>query len=253
MINCAYFFGLTKNGFVKEIKMDHNEHSEDSLPKIGELFSGRYTDEEPVIFIGLCYALQNYSDDRVFIDKNNEIKVIDTQKVKEKLSKCFQSLINQLTVMPSNFAKDYSYVSKNEHRNIMKDNTSYNIETIKSIEDVYKIQASPVDKIDTVTIKKEMCSITTLSAMLGLSEPQDEVLLSRFNRLAIGTIATGMSYGNVFNVDDVIESAMAVSYSNDGENNFSIEYSDVMSSYRRMISAKEEITSTLSHKKTMRF
>jgi len=252
MIDCAYFWGLTKNGFVKEVKMDHYEHREDSLPKIGELFHGRYTDDEPCAFIGLCHALRDGSDERIFIDKNNEIKLIDTEKVKDKLSKCFQSLINQLVVMPSNFAKDYSYISENEHRNIMKDNTSYNIEVIKSIEDVYNIQASPVDKIDIATVKKEMNSITTLSAMLGFSYPQDEVLLSRFNRTAIGAIATGMAYGNVFNVDNVIESAMAVSYSNDGENNFSIGYSDVMSSYERMIRAKEEITSRLSHNKTIR-
>lgn len=253
MIDCAYFWGLTKNGFVKEVKMDHHEHSEDSLPKIGELFHGRYTDDEPCAFIGLCHALRDGSDDRIFIDKHNEIKNIDTEKVKDKLSKCFQSLINQLAAMPSNFAKDYSYVSENEHRNIMKDKTSYNIEVIKNIEDVYNIQANRVEKIDIATVRKEMNSITTLSAMLGFSYPQDEVLLSRFNRTAIGTVATGMAYGDVFDVNDVIESAMAVSYSNDGENNFSIGYSDVMSSYERMKIAKEKITSTLNHKKIMRF
>lgn len=83
MIECGYFLGLTNKGFIKEVKMDDYTHEENSLPKIGENFTGRYTDESPCSFIGLVNA---YKDgELIFITKNNRIEKVNKDKLNKRI------------------------------------------------------------------------------------------------------------------------------------------------------------------------
>ena len=235
MIECGYFLGLTKEGFIKEVKMDEYNHEESSLPKIGEHFTGRYTDEPPCVFVGLVNA---YKDgEPIFISKDNKIEKVNNEKLNKKIVLSFQNLINELAAIKSKDVSDYSFLNNKDYNfdNNDKD-SSYNLEVIKRIENVYNIQAVPEKEFNVENIKKELNNITCYSSLLNILDDKER-LQSNFNRYTVGIVATGLTYGKLFDVDDVINSAYPVSFGrNEDEdiekNKYYVGYSELTNSWR---------------------
>lgn len=235
MIECGYFLGLTKEGFIKEVKMDEYNHEESSLPKIGEHFTGRYTDEPPCVFVGLVNA---YKDgEPIFISKDNKIEKVNNEKLNKKIVLSFQNLINELAAIKSKDVSDYSFLNNKDYNfdNNDKD-SSYNLEVIKRIENVYNIQAVPEKEFNVENIKKELNNIICYSSLLNILDDKER-LQSNFNRYTVGIVATGLTYGKLFDVDDVINSAYPVSFGrNEDEdiekNKYYVGYSELTNSWR---------------------
>lgn len=240
MIKCVYFLGLNKKGFIKDVKMDDYRHDEASLPKIGELFTGRYDSDEPTRFVSFIRAYRN--DELVFMSKENKIEKVDEEKVNIKIKKSFQNLINELSSMKSEFAEDYSLLHKDIY-SFSDNETSFNIETIKLIEKIYDIKADPVKEININNIQSEMNTITCLSSILDDNNRQKH----QFNIRAIGMITSGLIYANHFEIIDVLNSAYKFSFSSSEENkelkkeesNYYVSYNDLLKQWHSLeISSK---------------
>lgn len=247
MIECGYFLGLTKEGFIKEVKMDEYNHEESSLPKIGEHFTGRYTDEPPCVFVGLVNA---YKDgEPIFISKDNKIEKVNNEKLNKKIVLSFQNLINELAAIKSKDVSDYSFLNNKDYNfdNNDKD-SSYNLEVIKRIENVYNIHAVPEKEFNVENIKKELNNIICYSSLLNILDDKER-LQSNFNRYTVGIVATGLTYGKLFDVDDVINSAYPVSFGrNEDEdiekNKYYVGYSELTNSWRGFELVYKQINDT---------
>lgn len=247
MIECGYFLGLTNKGFIKEVKMDDYTHEENSLPKIGEHFTGRYTDESPCSFIGLVNA---YKDgELVFITKNNRIEKVNEDKLNKKIVSSFQKLINELSSIKSEDVSDYSFLNNKDYSFYNDgEESSYNLEVIKRIENVYNIEAIPEKELNIENIKKELNNITCYSSLLNILDDKER-LQSTFNRYTVGMVATGLTYGKLFEVDDVINSAYPVSFGrNEDEdiekNKYYVGYSELTNSWRGFDLVYKQINNT---------
>ena len=247
MIECGYFLGLTNKGFIKEVKMDDYTHEENSLPKIGENFTGRYTDESPCSFIGLVNA---YKDgELIFITKNNRIEKVNEDKLNKKIVSSFQKLINELSSIKSKDVSDYSFLNNRDDNFYNNgEESSYNLEVIKRIENVYNIEAIPEKELNIENIKKELNNITCYSSLLNILDDKER-LQSTFNRYTVGMVATGLTYGKLFEVDDVINSAYPVSFGrNEDEdiekNKYYVGYSELTNSWRGFDLVYKQINNT---------
>jgi len=248
MIECGYFLGLTNKGFIKEVKMDEYTYKESSLPKIGEYFTGRYTDEPPCVFVGLVNA---YKDgESIFISKDNKIEKVNNEKLNKKIILSFQKLINELAAFKSKDVSDYSFLNNKDYNfDNNNEDSSYNLEVIKRIESVYSIQAVPEKFFNVENIKKELNNITCYSSLLNFLDDKEQQLQYNFNRYTVGIIATGLTYGKLFEVDDVISSAYAVSFGrNEDEdtnnNKYYVSYSELTNSWRGFDLVYQQINST---------
>lgn len=247
MIECGYFLGLTKEGFIKEVKMDEYNHEESSLPKIGEHFTGRYTDEPPCVFVGLVNA---YKDgEPIFISKDNKIEKVNNEKLNKKIVLSFKNLINELAAIKSKDVSDYSFLNNKDYNfdNNDKD-SSYNLEVIKRIENVYNIQSVPEKEFNVENIKKELNNIICYSSLLNILDDKER-LQSNFNRYTVGIVATGLTYGKLFDVDDVINSAYPVLFGrNEDEdiekNKYYVGYSELTNSWRGFELVYKQINDT---------
>lgn len=245
MIECGYFLGLTKESFIKEVKMAEYIHEESSLPKIGELFTGRYTDDPACVFVGLVNAHKD--GEPIFITKDNNIEKVNDEKLNKKIVSSFQNLINELAAIKSKDVSDYSFLNS---RDFNFDNngeeSSYNLEVIKRIENVYSIKAAPEKGFSIENIKKELNNITCYSSLLNILDDKER-LQSTFNRYAVGMVATGLTYGNIFDTDKVIDSAYAVSFRTEDDeerNKYYVGYSELTSSWRGFDLVYQKINST---------
>lgn len=248
MIECGYFLGLTNKGFIKEVKMDEYTHEESSLPKIGEHFTGRYTDEPPCVFVGLINA---YKDgESIFISKDNKVEKVNNEKLNKKIVLSFQKLINELAAFKSEDVSDYSFLNNKDYNFDNNDeDSSYNLEVIKRIENVYNIQAVPEKEVNVENIKKELNNITCYSSLLNFLDDKEQLLQSNFNRYTVGIVATGLTYGKLFEVDDVISSAYAVSFGRNEDkdtnnNKYYVSYSELTNSWRGFDLVYQQINST---------
>lgn len=248
MIECGYFLGLTNKGFIKEVKMDEYTHEESSLPKIGEHFTGRYTDESPCSFIGLVNA---YKDgELIFITKDNKIEKVNEDKLNKKIVSSFQKLINELSSIRSEDVSDYSFLNNKDYNFYNNgEESSYNLEVIKRIENVYNIEAIPEKEFNVENIKKELNNITYYSGLLKFLDDKEQRLQSNFNRYTVGIVATGLTYGKLFEVDDVLSSAYAISFrrneDEDTKNNkYYVGYSELTSCWRGFELVYKQINDT---------
>lgn len=246
MIECGYFLGLTKEGFIKEVKMDDFNHEESTLPKIGELFTGRYTDDPACRFVGLVNAHKD--GEPIFITKDNNIEKINDEKLNKKIVSSFQNLINELAAIKSKDVSDYSFLNNRDYNfDNNGEESSYNLEVIKRIENVYNIKAVSKKEFNVENIKKELNNITCYSSLLNILNDKER-FQSTFNKYAVGMIATGLTYGNIFDIDKVIDSAYAVSFGrNEDEdtknNKYYVGYSELTSSWRGFDLVYQQINS----------
>lgn len=247
MIECGYFLGLTQEGFIKSVKMDEYTHEESSLPKIGELFTGRYTDDPACRFVGLVNAHKD--GEPIFISKDNKIEKVNNEKLNKKIVQSFQNLINELAAIKSKDVSDYSFLNNKDYSFYNDgEESSYNLEVIKRIENVYNIEAIPEKELNIENIKKELNNITCYSSLLNILDDKER-LQSTFNRYTVGMVATGLTYGKLFEVDDVINSAYPVSFGrNEDEdiekNKYYVGYSELANSWRGFDLVYKQINNT---------
>lgn len=247
MIECGYFLGLTNKGFIKEVKMDEYTHEESSLPKIGELFTGRYTDDSACRFVGLVNAHKD--GEPIFISKDNKIEKVNNEKLNKKIVLSFQNLINELAAIKLKDVSDYSFLNNRDDNFYNNgEESSYNLEVIKRIENVYNIEAIPEKELNIENIKKELNNITCYSSLLNILDDKER-LQSTFNRYTVGMVATGLTYGKLFEVDDVINSAYPVSFGrNEDEdiekNKYYVGYSELANSWRGFDLVYKQINNT---------
>lgn len=247
MIECGYFLGLTQEGFIKSVKMDEYTHEESSLPKIGELFTGRYTDDPACRFVGLVNAHKD--GEPIFISKDNKIEKVNNEKLNKKIVLSFQNLINELAAIKSKYVSDYSFLNNRDDNFYNNgEDSSYNLEVIKRIENIYGIKAEPEKEFNVENIKKELNNITCYSSLLNILDDKER-LQSTFNRYTVGMVATGLTYGKLFDVDDVINSAYPVSFGrNEDEdiekNKYYVGYSELTNSWRGFDLVYKQINNT---------
>lgn len=246
MIECGYFLGLTQEGFIKSVKMDEYTHEESSLPKIGELFTGRYTDDPACRFVGLVNA---YKDgEPIFISKDNKIEKVNNEKLNKKIVISFQNLINELAAITSKDVSDYSFLNNRDDNFYNNgEDSSYNLEVIKRIENIYGIKAEPEKEFNVENIKKELNNITCYSSLLNILDDKER-LQSTFNRYTVGMVATGLTYGKIFDIDKVINSSYALSFRrNEDEeerNKYYVGYSELTSIWDGFDLVYQQINST---------
>lgn len=247
MIECGYFLGLTNKGFIKEVKMDEYTHEESSLPKIGEHFIGRYTDDPACRFVGLVNAHKD--GEPIFISKDNKIEKVNNEKLNNKIVLSFQNLINELAAIKSKDVSDYSFLNNRDDNFYNNgEESSYNLELIKRIENIYGIKVEPEKEFNVENIKKELNNITCYSSLLSILDDKER-LQSTFNRYTVGMVATGLTYGDLFDINDVINSAYAMSFRrNEDEdiekNKYYVGYSELTSCWRGFELVYKQINDT---------
>lgn len=247
MIECGYFLGLTNKGFIKEVKMDEYTHEESSLPKIGEHFIGRYTDDPACRFVGLVNAHKD--GEPIFISKDNKIEKVNNEKLNNKIVLSFQNLINELAAIKSKDVSDYSFLNNRDDNFYNNgEESSYNLEVIKRIENIYGIKVEPEKEFNVENIKKELNNITCYSSLLSILDDKER-LQSTFNRYTVGMVATGLTYGDLFDINDVINSAYAMSFRrNEDEdiekNKYYVGYSELTSCWRGFELVYKQINDT---------